>query len=128
MFRWMLERDTDRNLMEVKALKDGEERLRFFFVMAINALPYVKKGFEGAYREELEQYLAQYIQHLFERICDEEGLYQNCTRFEVNLILRYHCQAILGLLRNWSESDMKHLDQIVHTVYRLMTEGIPPIE
>ena len=128
LLRWMFERDTQRNLLEAKALKTGEERLRYLFVMGINALPYVKRGMGGSYGEELEQYLTGYIQHLFEQACDEEGLYQNCSRFESKLILRYHIQAILGLLRNWTEEDTKHLDQMVHIGCRLMTEGISPLE
>lgn len=113
-------------MLEAQSLKSGEQRLRYLFTMAINALPYMKKGMESNYRDELEKFLAQYIQRLFERVCDEEGLYQDCTRFEVKLILRYHSQAILGLLWGWTDADTKNLDQIVHVVYRLMTEGISP--
>lgn len=126
LFRWMLERDTERTMLEAQSLKSGEQRLRYLFTMAINALPYMKKGMESNYRDELEKFLTQYIQRLFERVCDEEGLYQDCTRFEVKLILRYHSQAILGLLWGWTDADTKNLDQIVHVVYRLMTEGISP--
>lgn len=128
LFRWIFQRDTARTLLEVQALDSGEARLRYLFVMAINSLPYVKKGMASNYRDELEQFLTQYIQHLFERICDEEGLYQTCTHFEASLIMRYHSQAVLGLLRDWTETDTKNLDQIVHTVFRLMTEGISPLE
>lgn len=127
LFRWVLERDTQRTMLEAKTLESGEARLRFLFVVAINALPYMKKGMESNYRQELEQLLMQYTQRLFEQICDEESLYQDCTRFEVNLILRYHCQAIMGLLRNWTDADTKNLDQIVHLTYRLIFEGIPPL-
>lgn len=126
LFRWMLERDTERTMLEAQSLKSGEQRLRYLFTMAIIALPYMKKGMESNYRDELEKFLTQYIQRLFERVCDEEGLYQDCTRFEVKLILRYHSQAILGLLWGWTDADTKNLDQIVHVVYRLMTEGISP--
>lgn len=128
LFRWMFERDTERTMLESRALGDGEARLRCLFSMALSALPYVKRGMESNYRSELEAFLSQYIQRLFERTCDEEGLYQNCTRSETRLILRYHSQAILGLLRNWTEADTKNLDQIVHTVFLLMTEGISPTE
>ncbi len=127
LFYWMLERDTERILQETKRLESGEARLRCFFVMAINALPYMKKGMQSNYREELERILAQYAQRLFEQICDEEGLYRSCTRFEVKLILRYHSQAIIGLLRHWTEEDTKNLDEIVHVTFRLMTEGISPV-
>lgn len=126
LFRWMFERDTERTMLEAKALGNGEARLRYLFVMALNALPYVKKGMVSSYRDELEQFLVKYVERLFEQACDEEGLYQNCTRFEVRLILRYHSQAIIGILRNWTDADTKNLDLIVHTVFRLMTEGIAP--
>jgi AcrR family transcriptional regulator len=127
LFRWMFERDTERNLLEARAQESGEARLHRFFVVAINAMPYVKKGMESNYREELERLLVEYIQRLFEQVCDEEGLYQDCTRIEVKLILRYHSQAIIGILRSWTEADTKNLDQIVSVVYRLMTEGISPL-
>lgn len=126
LFRWMFERDTERTMLEAKALGNGEARLRYLFVMALNALPYVKKGMVSSYRDELEQFLVKYVERLFEQACDEEGLYQNCTRFEVRLILRYHSQAIIGILRNWTDADTKNLDLIVHTVFRLMAEGIAP--
>lgn len=126
LFRWMIEQDTRRNMAEIQAMEDGEARLRYLFVMAINALPYIKRGMASNYRDEIERFLSQYLQRLFERVCDEEGLYQDCTRLEADLILRYHSQAILGILRNWTETDTKHLDQIVHVIFRLVTEGISP--
>lgn len=128
LFRWMLEQDTERTMQEIRALGNQEEGLRYLFVMAINSLPYMKKGMEGSYRDELELLLGQYIQRIFGQLCDEEGLYQDCSRFEFGLILRYHSQAILGLFRHWTDADTKNLDQIVHTVFRLITKGIPPQE
>lgn len=126
VIRWSLQREIERTMREAQAQGDGESRLRYLFLMAIPALPYVKKGMESNFRDELERLLEQNVQALFARVCDEEGLYQNCTRFESGVILRYHSQAILGLLRNWTENDTKNLDQVVHIAYRLMTEGIPP--
>lgn len=128
LFRWILERNSEQTLLEAKAMKNGEEKLRYLFLLAINSLPYMKKGMETNYRNELEQMLTQYTIHLFKQMCDEEGLYQNCSRLEVDLILRYHSQAIMGFLRNWTETDTKNLDQIVRVIYRLMTDGIPPTE
>ena len=126
LFNWMLERGLTQTMLEAKGLEGGEAQLKRLFVMAINALPYVKKGMQSNYRDELERFLAQYTQRLFERACDEEHLYQNCSRFEVGLILRYHSQAILGILRSWTDADTRNLDLIVHTVFRLMTDGIAP--
>ena len=44
----------------------------------------------------------------------------------MKLIVRYHAGAILGLFQTWIDEDTQHLDDIVATVFRLMTEGIPP--
>lgn len=126
LIQWMLQRETERTMLEAQALEDGESRLRYLFSMAVPILPYVRKGMESNFGDELERLLEQNVQALFARACDEEGLYQNCTRFESGVILRYHSQAILGLLRGWTEKDTEHLDEIVRITYRLMTEGIPP--
>ena len=126
--RWMLEHDTEQTLLNAKAFDSGEERLRYLFVMAVNSMPYLKKGIQGVYQSELENLFAQHIQSLFEQICDEENLYSSRSRFEVKLIIRYHSQAILGIMHNWTEADTKNLDQIVHTVFLLMTEGISPLK
>lgn len=96
LVRWILAQDTEQAMLEAKALGGGERWLRYLFVMAINTLPYMKKGMKSNYRDELEQILTQHIQRLFEQVCDEKNLYQNCTRFEAKLILRYHSQAIWG--------------------------------
>ena len=126
VIRWILQQETERTMLEAQALGDGESRLRYLFLMAVPALPYVRKGMESNFGGELEQLLEQNVQALFARACDEEGLYRNCTRFESDVILRYHSQAIMGLLRSWTGKDTEHLDEIVHIAYRLMTEGIPP--
>ena len=128
LFRWILERDLARTAQEARALEGDEARLRYLFVLAINALPYVKRGMASGYRDELERILSQHLLQLFRQMCDEEGLYPRCTRAETDLILRYHCQAILGLLRNWTEADTKNLDQIVHTICRLMAGDLSPRE
>lgn len=124
LFRWILERDSKRTILEVKDFKTGEEKLRYFFLLAINALPYMKKGMETKYGYELEKMLTQHIIYLIEQLFEDETLYQKCSRAETSLILRYHCQAIMGILRDWTEADTKNLDQIVHVIYQIMTGKI----
>lgn len=43
LFQWILERDSEQTLLEAKTMKNGEEKLRYLFILAINALPYMKK-------------------------------------------------------------------------------------
>lgn len=64
---------------------------------------------------------------MFSSLIEREDLYRNHTRSEVKLILRYHCYAIMGLLQDWTPEDTENLDQIVHLICLLITEGISPL-
>ena len=126
LFRWMLEKRTEQMLRETLADGNTEEALRHFFVMAINAVPYIRRGMDSNHREELEPLLRQYIQRFFTIVAERRNFYAQCSMVEVRTISRYHSLAVFGLLQEWTEQDTENLDQIVHTVYRLIVEGIPP--
>ena len=128
LFRWIMERDTERLLKDSQSLDDLEQRIRYFFLEAINALPYLKRSMQSNYRDELESLLTQNVYNLFEHVIEEGNLYRNKTRMEVKLIMRYHCQAVLGVLREWTDEDTKNLDMIVHQVYLLMTGKVSPLD
>lgn len=126
LFQWVLERGTEQLLQDSRARQNPEEGLRYFFLLGINSAPYLKKSMQSNYGEEIEHLLTQHIYQLFEQIAKDNGLYRNCSPVELKIITRYHSQAIIGLLREWTEEDTKNLDQIVHTVYLLMTGGLSP--
>ena len=126
LFAWMMERETDQMLKAVLSKGTAEDGLRCFLVMATNLLPYIKRGMDSNYRPELEQLLMRYMQQFFAQAAEVKHLYSARSAAEIRLILRYHSCAVLGLLHQWTEEDSAHLDEIAHTVYGLMTEGIPP--
>lgn len=126
LFRWMIKEFTSNIFQEVLSKENAEDGLRCFFVMAIHALPYVKRGLDSNYGEELEHLSRQYIQQFFALVAENLNYYGQCSATEAKIILRYHSLAVLGLLREWKEQDTEQLEQIVHTVYRLLMEGIPP--
>lgn len=126
LFRWVLEKISRQFIRKVQESRDDEEMLKYFFLMSINAAPYVRKGLQGSYREELEQLLRQNIRRLFERTIEEKQLYQQYSHSEVKLFLRYHSQAVMGILREWTEEDTRNLDQIVHNIYLLIQGKISP--
>lgn len=126
LLRWMIESYFEHILQKALAQESMEEGLRCFFVMAINAIPYFEQGLGSNYRGELEQMLRQCFQHYFALASQQKNFYANCTGSEIKIILRYHSHAFLGLLQEWTDEDTKQLDQIVHTVCRLIMEGIPP--
>lgn len=125
LLQWIISSYSETTIR--KAMDEGgdKEGLRCFFVMAIHIIPFVELGLGSNYRQEVDHLMRHYIQHFFVMIAERKNLYANRTKFEADLILRYHSRAIYGLLREWSDQDTEHLDQIVDTVYLMITEGIP---
>lgn len=126
LFRWMLERQTEQMLREIQSKGDPEEGLRYFFAMASQLAPHIQRGMDSSYRAELEPMLRQYLQRFFFLLAENRQYYAQCSVAEVKIISRYHSLAVLGLLQEWTPQDAEQLDQIVHIVYHLMTDGIPP--
>lgn len=127
LFRWILEEKTEELMRAGFGSGDPEEELRYFFLMAINARGDFQKVMESNYGDELQALLKQHIYQVMERIADEKNLFQDCSRFRMKWILRYHCSAMLGILKEWSDEDTKNLDQIVHEIYLLITGRMPAL-
>lgn len=126
LLHWMLEQGTEQMMREARDQREAEEALRYFFLMSINALPYIRRTMQSNYGGEIERLLEQEVRRMFEMTVEKGSLYQNCNRFELNLIVRYHSQAVIGILKEWTDEDTRNLDQIVHGVYLLMTGSISP--
>lgn len=125
MLKWILEKGAQA-IREAGFGKDGEERIRYFVLMALNAAPHVKKSMKANYGDEIARILTEHVYNILEQTVEEKNLYQKCSRSELKFILRYHSEAIMGILRNWTEEDTKNLDRIVHQIYVLLTEGVSP--
>ena len=126
LIRWILEQGMEQMLQEIRRQGNPEEGLRYLFLMAVNSMPYIKKSLQSNYAAEIQRLLKQQMYRFFEQIVEEQNRYQECSQFEQKLILRYHSEAFLGLLRDWTEEDSKNLDRIVHNVYLLMTSSTLP--
>ena len=126
LIQWSMKQGTRHLLEESREQGGPEAALKYLFVFAINAMPEVKKGMASNYGKELEQTLVQGAYELFEGIVEQENLYQNYSRQELKLILRYHSRAILGLFQDWTPEDTKNLDMIVHEVYLILIGKIVP--
>ena len=126
LIQWSMKQGTRRLLEETREQGGAEAALKYLFVFAINVMSDVKKGMASNYGKELEQTLVQGAYELFEGIVEQENLYQNYSRQELKLILRYHSRAILGLFQDWTPEDTKNLDMIVHEVYLILIGKIVP--
>lgn len=126
LMRWFLEQKEEELLRDVAGVRDSEERLRYFFLIAIKSRPYLKRGMETNYGDELERLLSEQIRELFERVADSDGALASCEPSVRSLVARYHSQAVLGILRGWTDEDSARLDEIVHTVYLIISSGNVP--
>ena len=81
---------------------------------------------QTGYRDELERMITDAIYRCFAEVVEREDLYRGYSRAEVRLILRYHTQAVTGLLESWTDEDSKNLDQIVSLVYRMVQGEVSP--
>lgn len=126
LLRWIMERGSRKMAQELQQQNGAKEGIRYFFLMAINVIPHVKRGLQTAYAEEIERYLLVYIRRLFETVVEEQNLYQNSSRAQLDLILRYHSHAVMGILQEWTEQDTGNVDEIADQIYRLMTGETTP--
>ncbi|MCI5649576.1 MAG: TetR/AcrR family transcriptional regulator [Fusicatenibacter sp.] len=118
---WVLERETKQLLQNCCVQEDPEKGLREFFMLAINAIPGIRKSMESNYGKEIEYLLMEHTSQLFEATVKKQGIKQGYTPWEQQFFFRYHTQAILGLLRYWTPEDTEHLDEIVHQVYLILS-------
>ena len=123
LFEWIIRKETDR-LLSYSSGDDIEGGIRIFLISAVNALPYIRSVMQTNYRDEFEDILSQSIYDLFDRINEKKGYYSDHPVKELAVIRRYHCQALLGILRSWSDSDTDNLDYIVHIIYLLISGQI----
>ncbi|MFR8033379.1 MAG: TetR/AcrR family transcriptional regulator [Lachnospiraceae bacterium] len=126
LIQWVLDRSTEKMLKEIQQQDNVEDKLRYFFLTVLDAAPYIKKGMSGSYRDELDRLITQNVYYFFEQAYEKENLYSPYNRKQLRFILRYHTQAILGVLREWTEEDTKNLDEIVHLVSLLIKGDATP--
>lgn len=80
LIRWILDQETEQVISEYNASDDEEIQLRYLFVMATQAIPYLKKGLSTNYRDELERILSQHIQ-LFLNECVRRRAFIRAVRY-----------------------------------------------
>ncbi len=124
LFQWIMQRRTEQLLDDFLKADTPEEKIRRFLLYAVHARPVIKKGMESGYSGELVNLLRKNIHEFFHRAVEQRGIVWNTDDAKQNLIIRYHCHAIMGLLLHWSDEDTKNIDQIAHTVFVLISQTI----
>ena len=126
LLKWILDRASAQLEREIFEQEDEEKALKRCFLIAIGSKPYLDKTMQTNYGQELEKMLRDHIYHLSMRIVERKNLYQDCSYRDLKLVVRYHCEAITGILKNWTAEDSENLDHIVHEINLLMGGKIIP--
>lgn len=121
MIRWSLEQSVEWLVVQGLAQGNMESCIRYFLVVASSAKPLMQRSYESNYGVETEKLVEEACSNLFERIVEECHLYDDCTLPERKFLLRYHSQAIMGILKGWNKEDTANLDFIVHQVQQILT-------
>lgn len=125
---WMLDCNTEKILEEYVKQENPEQGLKYLFLICINIRPFMEAGMHTNYKEELEKIETRLMYSFSKYVVERKGFYMDCSRSELDILLRYHSQATLGILKNWTPKDTENLDQIVHTIYQIQIGKICPCE
>ena len=99
---WMMKRNLKRNMQEASMQSTPEESLKYLITLSLSSRLFVEKAMHAGYREELERLVMQSFNSLIERILRRWHFPPGCTREQMSLMLRYHLNAVVGLMRSWT--------------------------
>ena len=100
---WMMKRNLKRNMQEASMQSTPEESLKYLITLSLSSRLFVEKAMHAGYREELERLVTQSFNSLIERILRRWHFPPGCTREQMSLMLRYHLNAVVGLMRSQHE-------------------------
>ena len=124
---WMMKRNLKRSMQEASMQSTPEESLKYLITLSLSSRLFVEKAMHAGYREELERLVTQSFNSLIERILRRWHFPPGCTREQMSLMLRYHLNAVVGLMRSWTEEDSAHIDETVRDIYRMMAASKKPL-
>ncbi len=119
MLEWNIRQEAEKIRSRTEKIEEPEEELRYFFVCASNLSEGLKRSLESNYGAEIDRILHQSMINMLRQVIEERNLYPECTAEQIDVIVRYHANAISGILKEWTPEDTKNLDQIVHTIYEM---------
>lgn len=126
LLKWILERSTDRFVEESLRQGNAEQGLRYLFLLSLSARPYIRRGLKTNYGDVFERLCEEHFFAFFMHVARRCSLYAQYSQADLRLILQYHSQAVLGILKKWDESDNDSLDHVVHLVYQLVLGKVSP--
>lgn len=126
LLQWILEKDSEKLLEECMKLESPEHGLGYFITIVTSMKSYTEKGLQSNYGKELEKLLSDFIFKFFKMAMEKSDAYKDYSAKDKDFMLRYHCQAIIGILRGWTKEDENDKDYIVRQIHFMLQGEIHP--
>lgn len=126
MIRWIMENEFDKMVQEILARDDPESVVYYLLTVALNIQPHLERGIQSNYGEEFGKIMSEFIHRFSRQFMDKRGMYKNYSEKDRELILRYHCCAVIGIVRGWTKEDTQSMEDVVHLLYSLLMGEVQP--
>ncbi|CAI6243149.1 hypothetical protein NRS6120_05325 [Bacillus subtilis] len=115
------------NEERIKEGYDGDDsssdRLRYILQVSLRLIPYIRKGMNTNYRDEIEQIISEQITGFMKKKCEDSNALDDYTQYEKDMLIRYHSQAVIGLMKGMTPKDEEHIDEIVHVLLSIVSNA-----
>lgn len=126
LLQWMLEKDSEKLLEECMKQENPESGLGYFFAIATSMKSYTERGLQSNYGKEIEKLLSDFMFNFFKMAMEKRDVHKSLNSKDIEFMLRYHCQAIIGILRGWTKEDQKDIDYNVRQIHLMLQGEIHP--
>ncbi len=99
-----------------------EDQLRYWSMIILNTISHLKKMGKSAYFQEILDICFAHLKNYFTRIARKDEAFHKLDPFDQDLIIRYHCYALAGILSDWDEKKrIEDLDRTLYDIYVITT-------
>lgn len=126
LLRWYLEQDIEMLRKELDGSPVDEASLKRFMLLAISSEAYLKKTQNTKYAAEMQGIMRKLLSDLFIESARSNGFFSQLSQSDLDILVRYHSLAFIGLLEDWDDEDTKNLDHIVHMIYQIISGALSP--
>ena len=126
LLQWILEQGIENIKAASLGYENDEEEFKYFFLVALNLKDTIIRVMQMNYKDEITVLLREQFDKILKILVEEKDFYKKLSPQELEIIIRYHAQAIIGVLMNWSAEDEASKDQIIHIIFQIITGEISP--
>lgn len=125
LLQWRIETRYEQMLEACLKKGDLESSLNYVFSIVISMRPALERGLRTNYGDDMEKMMNTCVHKFFGSIFKNYGLYQNYSPEEQDLIISYHCNALIGITQERMDREPQNMEKNAHLIYRLIAGEVP---